>query len=120
MMRTHRKCDGYIDARPCPYDATQLTTGDKRPVCRIHLTTVHLFRKHRPPPYSWAEPGKATEPFRFGQRDPLLNMYGSCQICSKAAKVVFFSCGEHRCCTECAGAVEKDPVCPICLSLKDY
>lgn len=117
MIRSHNRCNGYIDARPCSYDATQIVGGGL-PVCRIHVGAVHIFRKRRPPPYSWAEPGKAIDPFRC----PILNMYGSCQMCSKASKVVFFGCGEHRCCSECAGTIDSESLksCPICLSLQEH
>lgn len=111
MIRKHNKCNGCIDTRPCPYNAT--LSADGWAVCRIHLNKMHVFtKKNECPKYSWTELGK----------NPFLNMYGSCQICSKASKVVFFSCGDHRCCLDCASTIEEDGIknCPICMSLKDY
>jgi hypothetical protein len=40
-LKTHKKCIGYIDNKPCPYNA--LNTNK----CRAHTNTMNLYKKNK-------------------------------------------------------------------------
>ena len=39
MIKTHHKCIGYIDNKPCPYNSL----CDQK--CRIHVNTLNIYKK---------------------------------------------------------------------------
>lgn len=105
MLRTHKKCSGFINGLVCPYSAAN---GD---TCKIHNKMVNYNMKdlkkikEQKPQYTWIENG-----------------FTICHICAESVRTSLigtFECNKHNYCPICIDDVSNYDSCPICLSLED-
>ena len=105
MLRTHKKCSGFINGLVCPYSAAN---GD---TCKIHNTNKMVnykpFQKEikEEKKYTWVENG-----------------FTICHICAESVRtnlIGTFECNRHNYCPICIDDASNYDSCPICLSLED-